>query len=73
LKRRGAGCFPEGAPESDWRQATVFGNFIRVRHPLRLSGVEERPASLLRYSYFYYFDNWRGDGFGRFTKGIGRR
>jgi hypothetical protein len=62
LKRRGAACFPNGAPESDWRQGAVYANFIQVRHPLRLSGLEERPAYLLRYSYFYYFDDWRTPG-----------
>ena len=62
LQRRGAGCFPQGAPESEWRQAAVFANFVQVRHPLRLSGLAERPAYLLRYSYFYYFDDWRTPG-----------
>jgi hypothetical protein len=58
LKNRGARCFDRGAPPSDWNRAAVYGSFAEIRHPLRLD-LDEPAAYLLRYSYFYYFDDWR--------------
>jgi hypothetical protein len=56
LRSQGAGCFEKGAPPSDWRQAAVYGSFVTVGDP---HSLKRRPAYLLRYSYFYYFDDWR--------------
>ena len=61
LRGRGANCFKRDQipPKSEWGESAVYATFVRARSPIRLRGVKTAAAYLLRYSYFYYFDDWR--------------
>jgi hypothetical protein len=64
LNSQGAACFMKGQlpTEADWAQSAVYVSFITVRDALKLGKLTEQPRYLLRYFYFYDFDDWRSTG-----------